>query len=277
MSRFKKYRQSINEYFSLRPYEQDGLLVALLLVITFLGARFFLRENQTDNSKDIVAFQEAIQFNDSLIVAPLSESREVTAKLRSFDPNKVSKEDLLMMGIPPSAAKSIVNFRNAGFKYKKAEDLLRCFGVDEDLLAEIGPFVVIETNEEWNANRNVSAAKRVIKPFFFDPNIVTESELQSMDLPSRFVQGFINFRNSGARFYTASDVDKIYVMTPEIKDVLLPFMLFPEKPAYDRSNFKNKEIERPKPQALRFRFDPNTISKDSMKCPICNLSMDWIR
>lgn len=263
MSRFKKSREYLSTYFSIRPFEQYGLLIALFLVIIFVVARFFIRQHHVDLSEDILAFQEAIAINDSTSQVSLQMQDNVGMALASFDPNEISTQELLEMGIPPSAAKSIVNFRKSGFQYRTPNDLLKCYGVDQDLLDEIGPFVIIQSSGSRQITHKPKPIELEIVPFPFNPNTVTIAELESMNLPDRFIQGFVNFRNSGAKFYSVQDVEKIYSLTPKLKEALIPYLQFSGKPAYKGSKFAVRST--PEPQArIRFRFDPNTITKDSL-------------
>lgn len=72
-----------------------------------------------------------------------TEKKDVPIVCKPFDPNTVSRDDLLRMGLPGNVANNIVNYRAAGASFIKPEDMLRLFAMDSSLFAEIKQCVVI--------------------------------------------------------------------------------------------------------------------------------------
>ncbi len=55
----------------------------------------------------------------------------------------------------------------------------------------------------------------IIKPFSFDPNTATKSELMALGLPQRVVETLINFREKGGQFRKREDLKKVYGLKDE--------------------------------------------------------------
>ncbi|HEX2395347.1 MAG TPA: helix-hairpin-helix domain-containing protein [Bacteroidales bacterium] len=60
--------------------------------------------------------------------------------------------------------------------------------------------------------------------FIFDPNTVSAGDLMRLGLNTRLIRTWLNYRTHGGRFYSASDVRKIYGMTPYIYERIRPYI-----------------------------------------------------
>jgi competence protein ComEA len=60
--------------------------------------------------------------------------------------------------------------------------------------------------------------------FQFDPNTVTAEELKRLGLNNKLLRTWINYRSHGAVFTTESDITKIFGMTPEVYEMLKPYI-----------------------------------------------------
>ncbi|MEL6140071.1 MAG: helix-hairpin-helix domain-containing protein [Bacteroidota bacterium] len=98
--------------------------------------------------------------------------------------------------------------------------------------------------------------------FYFDPNTVTEDELQQLGLNAGQARSWIKYRGTSKnRFQKATDIAKLYVLDPEDVEQLLPWVQI--------SDNKNKEQQDQlavastvKPE--RFPFDPNTVTEEEL-------------
>lgn len=67
-----------------------------------------------------------------------------------------------------------------------------------------------------------------LHPFPFNPNTLTEEEWLQMGLTDRQVRGIMNYRAKGGKFYSKSDVAKLYTIGEEEYAQLEPFIVLPE-------------------------------------------------
>ncbi len=61
-----------------------------------------------------------------------------------FDPNKVSLDSLLEMGLPAKVAHTLVNYREKGGYFRKKEDLKKIYGLDSLLYAGLSNYIQLE-------------------------------------------------------------------------------------------------------------------------------------
>ena len=79
---------------------------------------------------------------------------------------------------------------------------------------------IYKKNNRWNDNINYSR-KAIL--FNFDPNHVSREKLIELGFPERVANSIINFRLKGGRFKTADDLRKIYGLSPDLADQIIPY------------------------------------------------------
>ena len=84
----------------------------------------------------------------------------------------------------------------------------------------------IEEVQQKQAEKPQEVAE--LHPFPFNPNTLTEDEWLQMGLTDRQVRGIMNYRAKGGKFYSKSDVAKLYTISEEEYAQLEPFIVLPE-------------------------------------------------
>lgn len=82
------------------------------------------------------------------------------------------------------------------------------------------------------------------EPFHTDPNTATVDELVRLGLGLKICRTIVNYRSKGGRFYVPADLKKIYGMTPEMYDRILPRILIGH-PGMDHSDQQLGQYEAP--------------------------------
>ncbi|MEZ5000465.1 MAG: helix-hairpin-helix domain-containing protein [Bacteroidales bacterium] len=72
------------------------------------------------------------------------------------------------------------------------------------------------------------------QPWYFDPNSASAGELVSLGLSERQAATLVNYRLSGGRFYSAEDFRKVYGVTRELQERLIPYIVIEKRePSYE--------------------------------------------
>lgn len=79
--------------------------------------------------KTITSFQKANPIHQKL-------------KAEDFDPNSAEMEQLIAAGLPASISRVILNYRTRGGIFKKQEDMLKIYGMNDSLFALISPYLI---------------------------------------------------------------------------------------------------------------------------------------
>ncbi len=119
----------------------------------------------------------------------------------------------------------------------------------------------------------ILADKRSVRSFPFDPNTVTRNELLELGLSDKQAAGWLKYRGDRtSAFRQPEDIGRLYVLTEEDKERLIPLATINKSDAPPTSNSQpgqtgpypyDRAGEGAPPQ--RFPFDPNTISADSLQ------------
>jgi DNA uptake protein and related DNA-binding proteins len=62
---------------------------------------------------------------------PARRQKKPEAELFAFDPNTATEAELLRLGLPKRTVKSMINFREKGGKFRRAEDLAKIYSLSE--------------------------------------------------------------------------------------------------------------------------------------------------
>jgi len=112
-----------------------------------------------------------------------------------------------------------------------------------------------------------------LHPFPFNPNTLTEEEWLQMGLTDRQVRGIMNYRAKGGKFYSKSDVAKLYTISEEEYAQLEPFIVLPEvggRPSSNRTASKKSENQpveeetKPKEKKAIPIVDLNTVDSTAL-------------
>jgi len=67
-------------------------------------------------------------------------------------------------------------------------------------------------------------AKQPVRYFTFDPNLITEKEWQQFGLSFKQAMSIVNYVKKGGKFYKPEDLKKMYTISPEKYEALLPYL-----------------------------------------------------
>ena len=107
------------------------------------------------------------------------------------------------------------------------------------LLAEIK--IDSSYNSSTHFSKNENGAK-IIKPFSFDPNSISEGSFLKMNMREKVVKTILNYRNKGGKFYKKEDLKKIWGLHPDEYQVLEPYISIAQNISYSQNNFPAKPL-----------------------------------
>jgi len=105
---------------------------------------------------------------------------------------------------------------------------------------------------------NKSSNKSVKVLFTFDPNTINPEMLDSLDLPENVKRNILNYRKAGGRFFTSSQLGKIYGMNDSIFAAIEKYVVIAEKTDSVSSNKINLEKQ------ITGVFDPNNADYNQL-------------
>lgn len=166
-----------------------------------------------------------------------------------YDPNSVSYDSLLQLGLRPGQARAFLRFRgDSGTRFRTAEDVGKLRMLDDRQREHL----VKWARPRVPGYRRSRGSRSEPESFAYNPNTVTEAELLRLGLYPGQAQAWLKYRAGRPNaFRGAEDVGKLNVLQPEQKERLIALAYVPDAP--------------PPPHAEPFYFDPNVVSQDSLE------------
>ena len=233
-----KLKNLIRDYFSFTQKERVGLLFITGLII-FLWSLPTIMDQFSDPASSVAdtswvsemrklearptdpQTREENEENDPSQYNYSSQNKnrkEIPAELFSFDPNTVSEEGWLKLGIRPKTVKTIKNYLSKGGLFRSAEDLRKIYGLSAADFTRIAPYVRIEFKKETPTG-DPSYPDNLQKKMYAPRKEVRISDINTADsasfiaLPgigSKLAVRIIHFREKLGGFYSVAQLKEIY-------------------------------------------------------------------
>ncbi len=217
----------LTEYFYYTRTERNGALVlSVLCVMLFIVPQFFPYFLPTPESPDFDVLFASSEQSAAMEVLP----DETDLALFEFDPNTATKEDFILLGLSPKLAQTIVNYRNKGGKFYRAEDLQRIYTMTEKDYDRLAPYIRIGAQQkQWTKKQDYLREQATVVLFAFDPNTATKADFQKLGLSEKISGNIVKYREKGGTFHKPEDLKKIYGLSEQDYQRLEPYILLPEQ------------------------------------------------
>jgi competence protein ComEA len=236
MAKPKKY---LPEYLSFTRKERTGiiaiaLLIALFIMLPFLFP-FFIKPKTVDHS----AFEKEIaelnvkedsstssskrnfdDDNDGHYYQPSEKnyySKQPKGELFYFDPNTLPVEGWKKLGVREKTANTIQKYISKGGRFYKPEDIAKIWGLHEDEVKRLLPYVRIETKPaaDYNKYPGTEKGKTYEKPTYsITPVDVNNGDTAALialpGIGSKLAARIVNFREKLGGFYKIEQVAETY-------------------------------------------------------------------
>ncbi len=205
-----------NNYFVFSNSEKKGIFIfvcVLFLMTLFYMVMpyFFINEKY-----DFTEFKKELEAKKGI-----SEKRDF--QLFNFNPNLISRDSLLLLGLSSKQSFNIVNYRKKVGQFKSEKDFRKIYSIEDSLANVLAPYLTFSNNRSKQKVASISK-NRNDSLFNFNPNSVSEYELESLGLSSGQAKTLINFKQKGGKFYKKEDLKKIYSISDELYNKLEPYI-----------------------------------------------------
>lgn len=155
------------------------------------------------------------------------ENRIATKEEFQFDPNTVTFEDLLRLGISPKTAKGLVNYRKAGAIFKKKEDLKKVYGFKEEDYFRLENFILLSEEQQATFAEKIPAKKEYKEPeiIFIDINKASPEEWQKLKgIGPSYAKRIVKYREELGGFASLNQVAETYMLHDSVFQKIKPFL-----------------------------------------------------
>lgn len=117
-----------------------------------------------------------------------------------------------------------------------------------------------ELMDDWSKELVLSSEESPPALFVFNPNEISEAELDSLDIPAQIKRNLISYRQAGGRFKNSADFRKIYGMNDSLYAALKQYVVIPA----EKSKISLPKVQHARMLNLKY-FDPNRVTLAELK------------
>lgn len=250
-----KPRKHLPEYFSFTRKERTGIIAVAVLILLFIILPFlfpfFITSKQADHTafeKEIAALKLKEQdsgrgfakrnYDDDNEVQYYQPSeknyynKQPRGELFYFDPNTLSEEGWRKLGVREKTANTIQNYISKGGRFYKPEDIGKIWGLHEDEINRLLPYVRIKANSTggFSEEKIPVPYKTYDKPKYTTaPVDINEADTSAfIALPgigSKLANRIVAFRDKLGGFYKVDQIAETFGLPDstyqKIKDKLV--------------------------------------------------------
>ena len=220
-----------------RKERRGGFLLALIIFATgavfLINKEYFNPPNKLSES-DITIIDSILVSNETKKKAheksyAYNNSYKLELNPRQFDPNTVTYQELIDMGVPKRTVTIWINFREKGGKFNDPSDIQNIYTLDDRAYEALLPFTVIEESKRKIKSRpkqDIQLAKKDPEKllFPFDPNTISRDSLNLLNVPPRLASSIIGYRKAGGIFRSVEKLKTSPGITDSIYGKIAPYV-----------------------------------------------------
>ena len=209
-------KEYFRTYLSFSKSQQRGVIfLSLLTILLIFGNLFFKRFFKP---KAITYEDYSSQVNEFLTEKETDSEENKEYRFVDFDPNEVSIQELLMMGLSEKQANNVINYREKVGPYNRISDFQNLYTVDDELFQKIENHIQInltpkKTVVTKSLNQRVVNKKIVNETLsiVFEINSADTTELKKIrGIGSYYANRIVKFRDALGGFYTLDQLHEVY-------------------------------------------------------------------
>lgn len=230
----------LKEYFKLSNLEQKGALALIFLTLCLFSLpklyqiyRKPVALNSEEFEKWTATFKtekpSEMAENTNLALDEIDNPTPVF-RLFSFNPNTVSKSELIELGISEKTAGNLINYRNKGGRFYKREDILKIYGFKESDYERLKNYIVLDTpSKDYPKYEKAEKPKTAYTPQPVNINLADSAEFTKLKgIGPVFASRIVKYRNSLGGFIDKTQFLEIYGFTDSLYQSLEPMLVLDE-------------------------------------------------
>lgn len=245
--------------------ELRGLTLLLLLLIVIIVFPLILKvsSNAERHSVEFLNAHQSVNIqSNNLEISP----DHIPKNIKPINVNVAEVAELISIGIPERTARTMINFRNKGMKFRTNEDMKKIYGMNDDILTKIQPFVVFEAEEKQTNKPSIHnnspqdlpiVSIELIENEMAHSNTLIETKARakvlatstkkedwvSAGLSEKLASTICKYLSKGGVFEKADDLLKIYGLDSAEWKSLTPFLVFQKDSIQENVDLIEEKVE----------------------------------
>ena len=166
------FMNNIKNFFNFNRRQERGIFVLCMILICVIvvnhySITFFndTKNYETENN-DYLKQLKLISIEKQSYSTPVEKSLRASKKgihisPKNFNPNTVTINELLEMGLPEKIANNIKKYRNCGGKFYKKEDFKKIYGLSDRVYAALESYISIPQKTKVKKYQQYTSKTRV--------------------------------------------------------------------------------------------------------------------
>ena len=166
------FMNNIKNFFNFNRRQERGVLVLCMILISVIivnhySITFFndTKEHENENIEYLKQLK-LISIEKQSYSTPVEKSLRASKKgihisPKKFNPNTVTINELLEMGLPEKIANNIKKYRNCGGKFYKKEDFKKIYGLSDRVYAALESYISIPQKTKVKKYQQYTSKTRV--------------------------------------------------------------------------------------------------------------------
>lgn len=216
----------IKQFFTYSKTEKNGTIVLAIILLLLIVASFIYRPISSSSIVDneiydkIDSFFRSIQHSE--LDADINYKRNIltdelpiSAEIKSFhfNPNTISIDSLVDLGLSPRQAQVLVNYRNKGGRFKSPDDLSKIHVIDSTTFKRLKQWVRIPVIAQTDSSKAQTPSEQLI----VEINSADSVALTKIrGIGRSFARRIVLYRNSLGGFYSTNQLLEVYGLNPEV-------------------------------------------------------------
>jgi len=220
----------LDNYFGFNKQQRNGLFVLIaislfLLVVRLVYPVFIKPDNIV--LLDLPLLERRLDSNYKTLHSYSNNKFHSEAKslnLFVFDPNTVSIEQLLQLGLKEKTAQILLKFRNKGFAFKQKSDLKKVYGISDKLFAQLEPYILInetkpqeKTQKPEEVKPSEAAVPKQTPSKKIELNTADSASLVSLDgIGPGYAKRILKYRTMLGGYVSVEQLKEVYGFSEEL-------------------------------------------------------------
>lgn len=230
----------IRNYFNFNSIEVKGIRFWMIVFFIFsfiylLIGKLLERKDQIKSNEYILKAQEYTintVFDTSKVKEdPIFRSESINylkdKKISFFNPNFISKQDWIEIGLSEKQANVIMNYKSMGGVFKSKDDLKKMYVINDYIYNKIEPYLVFESSR---VNEPVSTIKETIPvthKITIDINNASKEDWMKLNgIGDKLSDRIILFKDKLGGFYSIDQIKEVYGLSEETFNNIKPNLVF---------------------------------------------------
>lgn len=220
----------VKSYFHFSRGEQNGTVVLVVILLVIIVTPYLYRSYFTHSTipnpllvQKADSFFMTLQYHEppKAIDPPTGIEAEFepprSFKSFEFDPNTISLDSLMDLGLSRKQAEILIKYRSKGGRFRKPEDIDKIYVIDSATKMRLKPLIrIAQVADTFNTVKSFDA-----KPVVVELNTAdTLSLLKLKGIGSTYAKRIIGYRNLLGGFYSIEQLAEVYGITPQLIDQL---------------------------------------------------------